>query len=265
MKCLNCDSSKKIKTFISSIDKIEYFICGKCNCHVQLKPKKSDYEIGYWDGIIKDPDGKKRDMTKEREFKIKNWYGDIPFFLSKFKNKNILDVGCGLGFLLSSVKSKKKTGVEISEFAIKFIQKNNNDINIIKGDYNILKNTNRKFDIIIAYHVIEHVHDPNDFMQTLKSSLTKNGILIIGTPLINSFISNYFGPNYRLYNSFHTILYNEKALIELFNRLDLKIIKIEKPFFKTQYNTFKNFLRLFNKTKISPPFYGSIITIYAKS
>ena len=43
-----------------------------------------------------------------------------------------------------------------------------------------------------------------------------------------------------------------------------EIIKIEKPFFKTEYNTLKNFLRLFNPFKLSPPYYGSIVTIYSK-
>ena len=86
----------------------------------------------------------------------------------------------------------------------------------------------------------------------------------IGTPLINTFISNYFGRNYRLYNSSHLIMFNLKALKELLNKNGFKIIKIEKPFFKTEYNTLKNFLRLFNNKKISPPYWGSIVTLYCE-
>ena len=45
---------------------------------------------------------------------------------------------------------------------------------------------------------------------------------------------------------------------------DFKIEKEEFPFFKTDYFNFKNILRLFMFHNISPPFYGSIMTIYAR-
>jgi hypothetical protein len=56
-----------------------------------------------------------------------------------------------------------------------------------------------------------------------------------------------------------------KSLKYLHNNNNLKITKIEKPYFKTDYFNFENIMRLFNNKKISPPFYGSIVTIYSEN
>ena len=45
----------------------------------------------------------------------------------------------------------------------------------------------------------------------------------------------------------------------------LKVVKEEYPFFKTDYFNIKNIFKLINTKKISPPFYGNIITLYGKN
>ena len=266
MKCLFCRSNQIKEKFVSALEQVEYVICGKCGCHSQDNPMDTNYNENYWEGDVIDPDGKKRNFIEEKDFKIKNWYGDITKFTNKFINAKVLDVGCGLGFLLSSLKTQYKTGIEASSFCVDFIKKNFKDISIYRGESHNLNKIldNMKFDVIIAYHVIEHLDDPVDFIQNLKMKLNKSGKLIIGTPCVDSLSSRYFGKNYRLYNKSHKIILNEKSLKKLFKDNGFKIIKVEKPFFKTAYNNFSNFIRLFNKSKISPPFYGSIITIYAE-
>ena len=48
----------------------------------------------------------------------------------------------------------------------------------------------KKFDVIMFYHVIEHFFDQTKTFEILKKRLKKNGILILGTPLIGTLISN---------------------------------------------------------------------------
>ena len=264
MKCLFCKSSESEKRFISTVDNIEYFICKYCKCHNQVDPVDINYNEDYWQDGVVDPDGIKRNFTEEKLFKIQNWYGEIINYINTFSNPEVLDVGCGLGYLLSALNTNSKTGLESSDFCVKFIKNNFAKINIIKGESEKLDLIDNKFDIVVAYHVIEHLDDPKDFFKKLKDKLKSSGKLIIGTPCINTLISNYFGKNYRLYGKSHKILLNEKCLKGLFEDNGFKIFKVEKPFLRTKYNNFGNFLRLFNKNKISPPFYGSIMTIYGK-
>ena len=263
MSCINCGSDKIERKFISTVEDVEYKVCDECKNHYH-NDVKNEYEIKYSENII-DVDGNKRNLKKERNFKLKNWYGFIPNYLNAKKNLSILDIGCGLGYLLSALNSSHmKFGIEDSQEAKNFIKENFKDINIIEKNLDELASMKNKFDIIILYHVLEHIENPKQLIKSINSILKKNGELILGTPIINSFISNYFGKNYRLYRKEHVNLYNTNSLKTLLENAHFKITKIEKPFFKTEYFTFNNIIKLFNPNKISPPFYGSILTLYSK-
>ena len=150
-----------------------------------------------------------------------------------------------------------------------------NDINIYSRS--IPKNVKKKF-LIDVFNLFQHSIHCNDDdcvkcdsfyikenlnCKYIKSNLKTGGYLIIGTPLVGTFIANFFGKNYRLYSKSHITLFNLKNLKDILES-DFNIVKIEKPFLKTKYNSFRNFLRLFNNKKLSPPFYGSIVTLYAQ-
>lgn len=268
MNCRFCNKNYFQKSFTIANTSIKMFICSNCGCHNKEEKKMSNYDDKdkYWNNV-KDPDGNIRNITSddERKFKIKNWYGDIPNYINSFDNLKVLDVGCGLGYLLTSLNTKFKFGLEPSSYACKMIEKKYSDIKIFNFNNNFIEKIDEEFDIIVAYHVIEHLNDPVKLIKDLKKKLKKNGKLIIGTPLIGTIISNYFGKYYRNYIKDHEILFNLKSLKKLLNNNNFKIIRIEKPYFKTDYFNFKNIIRLFNNKKISPPFYGSIITIYAEN
>src|SRR5574344_152067 len=92
------------------------------------KVQKADYEKDYW-GIITDPDGKVRDRRLERDKFIKNVKSELDFVNSLSPSK-ILDIGCGLGFMLSGISDKhEKFGLEISKFASVEAKKYANIIN----------------------------------------------------------------------------------------------------------------------------------------
>ena len=61
------------------------------------------------------------------------------------------------------------------------------------------------------YHVIEHLKDPTHSIKLIKNSLKENGILIIGTPNIDSFVSYLFKEKFRHYIPAHICLYEKKV------------------------------------------------------
>jgi 2-polyprenyl-3-methyl-5-hydroxy-6-metoxy-1,4-benzoquinol methylase len=254
----------KIKKIFKSYNQVNYVICKECGCHYQNPVIKTDYSKSYWQ-VSSDPDGVKRNFQEERVDKIKNFYGNSINLINKNKNIKVLDVGCGMGFFLSSLNSTiEKYGIEESQYAVDFIKNNFKDIIIKKGNINDVYNLKLNFDVIMFYHVIEHLESPSKSIEILKNKLNNKGLLILGTPNIGSFFSKFFGGNYRNYNPQHLCLYNLGALRLLMEKNNFYIEKIEKPFFGTKYNNFNNFFRLFNPKKISPPFYNSIVTLYLR-
>lgn len=263
--CFNCNKNTKTKNIFKSWDQSNYFICKICDCANLIDKNIIEYENDYW-GDILDPDGNKRNLLDEQQFKIKNWYGEIIDFINQLpKNQKVLDYGSGLGNLLSALDSNfEKYAVDISMKSIDYIKDKLPKVNAIhlsdfQGRYQ--KNF---FDIIIAYHVIEHTENPHKMISDLSSLLKTNGILIIGTPNRSCLAESIFKGNFRLYSKEHLIIFSKQSLRNLISKYNFKIFKEEYPYFKTKYFNLKNLLRMLFPKKISPPFYGNIMTFYAK-
>ena len=105
----------------------------------------------------------------------------------------VLDVGCATGFMGAYLKQKKQCQVYGVEFRPEEIHIAQNKLDgVIKGDIvdskiikSILHKTKyKKFDVILATSVIEHVTDTSQALKNMLKILKPNGLLIMSTPNI---------------------------------------------------------------------------------
>ena len=102
-------------------------------------------------------------------------------YLKKIKNNcKVLEIGAGTSPHLKYVKHKfgKYYFIETSKFAINFLKKKFGDDKKFKfKTYNGRKIPYKKnyFDRIIISHVLEHISDPEFFLEEMMSKLKKNG------------------------------------------------------------------------------------------
>jgi 2-polyprenyl-3-methyl-5-hydroxy-6-metoxy-1,4-benzoquinol methylase len=155
---------------------------------------------------------------------------------SKKKFLKILDFGCGWGdFFLNFKKNKKKIklfGCEIRLECVNYVKKKYPFVELIKLD----KNQNIKFDIITAFHVLEHFPNQLSTVIYLKKFLKKNGKLIIEVPHARDFlIENELIPDFKMFTfwSQHLILHTEHSLTKIFKSAGFKKIKI---IYEQRYN-----------------------------
>jgi SAM-dependent methyltransferase len=118
---------------------------------------------------------------------MEDTYWAIYDFLRNYtqvKSPRILEVGCGLGYLTYSlVKSGfNAKGVDISENAVVEATNRYGKFYERADIYQYSKIKQEKFDIIILTEVIEHIPNPIQFVEALKSLLSKDGCIIITTP-----------------------------------------------------------------------------------
>ncbi len=221
---------------------------------------KNDYEEAYW-GRVVDPDGVERDRTKEQGKRVRECAEEIDY-INALKPGRILDVGCGLGFLLSAVNDEwEKHGVEISSVAAKEAKKAGT---IFCGTLEEAAYEPDSFDAVVLYHVIEHMEDPIKQLKEVRRILKPYGKLIVGTPDFECGLAKRFGDNFRLlHDKTHRSLFTTTGLLKLLADLFFEVERISYPFFDTEHFTEANLLRLFDTDKISPPFYGNIFTCYA--
>lgn len=99
----------------------------------------------------------------------------------------VLEIGCGYGSMLTTMRERgyRVTGTELSAKAAAFCRSKGLDVVISR----VPPVQPGSFDIVIARHVIEHVSDPRDFVQTLVTAARPGGVILIETE--NSWTSQY--------------------------------------------------------------------------
>ena len=108
----------------------------------------------------------------------------ISFITGKFDN--ILEIGCGTGFLTEfankKLEYKNYTAIDIAEGCEDFIKKINPDIDFVCQDIEIfLKESNKKYDLILSNAAFQWIDDLETFIKTLLERLNPDGILLFST------------------------------------------------------------------------------------
>jgi SAM-dependent methyltransferase len=177
------------------------------------------------------------------------------------RNKNVLDIGCYLGYgeQRLSALAKKITAVDIDENAIAYARSHYSSPNVefLQADINSFLSGNNTFDIVLAFQFLEHL--PPDrvspFLESVKKVLAENGILIIITPNRKTRLR----PFQRPFNPDHYQEFTAKNLNALLNgtfrgvgvtgvRAERWIEKIERsrvehPLYRVYYRRFLGLLR----------------------
>jgi len=106
------------------------------------------------------------------------------------EEKNILDIGCYDGTLLSQIKNRNNNffGLEASGWAAPKARDKGIDVQEIFFDGSSkLPYEDNFFDLVIAGEIIEHIFDTDYFLEEIRRVLKPGGKFIISTPNIASF------------------------------------------------------------------------------
>lgn len=218
---------------------------------------------GYWETPV-DPDGKVRNLSSEEEFERykRNTKQEIDF-INNLPGGKILDVGCGdFKFLRALGERWVKFGCDPF---IKDSWLENDSITLYKKNIEDCNFNSNYFDVVVIYHVIEHISDPISIIKEIRRVLKPNGILLLGTPNFNCWVARRFGNNFRLlHDKTHISLFSKDSMVSFLESYGFEIDEIKYPFFRTEYFTLKNLIRLLDTSKVSPPFYGNVMTFYCR-
>ena len=117
----------------------------------------------------------------------------IPFIDAIFPisdQHTVLDIGCGVGGVLSSFLQigNTVTGIDISEYKISLSKEHidhefQKKLTLIKQDMSEkpLK-TKEKYDLIVLKDVVEHIENKSVFFEHIHSLLNQNGIVFMSFP-----------------------------------------------------------------------------------
>ena len=148
-----------------------------------------------------------------------------------YKGKEILDIGCAVGYKKPNWMHENLKRVSHSIFGIDLNKESMDEIArmgyaVAYGDAQDFS-ISRKFNLIHAGELIEHLDNPGGFLQSVRRHLTDDGMLVITTPnglRISNFL--YAATGGLLVNSQHTCWYCEYTLRFLLQRMGFEIVEI---------------------------------------
>lgn len=250
MRCKICENtsqnqSYKVKEMMFGFrDTFKYFQCSQCGC-LQIEEIPSNmskyypenyYSFELFEGL-KNP--LKALFKKTRDsYAIFN-KGILGKLLFTFypneklrtlyktninKKSRILDVGCGAGSLLYSLKNIGFNNLSgIDPFIDKDIEYKNGLTIFKKSIYQV----SEEWDLIMFHHSFEHISDPLETLNYCSKFLSNGGICLIRIPTVSSYAWRYYKINWvQLDAPRHFFLHSIESIRLMASKTGLKLEEI---------------------------------------
>ena len=159
---------------------------------------------------------------------------DVKIIKKTLKNtgKEVFEIGSGSGFFLSLLAEQglKASGLEPSGSGVKYA-KENFGIELENCFFEEYV-SEKKYDLVIAFHVLEHFTDPVSALRKMKSLIKESGYLYLKVPRFDSWACKLYGKFWHGYDlPRHRTHFSKNGLIEI-----LKAEGFETVMFKSDYD-----------------------------
>lgn len=243
-KCPVCDSSSiehsiTVKDFSVSGKAFPVWICRNCSFRfTQDVPSMSEIGPYYaFEDYISHTETRKGVINQlyhtVRQITLQQKRKQITR-LSPKKTGSILDIGCGTGAFLETMKHAgwDTLGLEPDEKARqKAIDRS---LSVYPSEH--LFNINKTFDVITMWHVLEHVHDLHAYLEKIHSLLEPDGVLLVAVP-------NYTSRDQLAYQQFwaaydvprHLYHFSPSSMQQLMSKYGFQLMKTLPMWFDSFY------------------------------
>ncbi len=137
----------------------------------------------------------------------------------------LLDIGCSVGCTVEAAKLRgwNGCGVDVSDDAVEFCRKRGLDAQSV--DSLKLPFDDGSFDVLVAWHVIEHVEDVSETLAEWRRVLKPNGLMVLETPDASSPKVRRLGSEYvKFWAPEHTYTFTPANLAAFLERAGLDIV-----------------------------------------
>lgn len=110
-----------------------------------------------------------------------DFLGFIKQSIIDLDKKDVLEIGCGRGFLIKHLKKTCRSAIGVEPGKSQKQYWLNNDVNVI-NDFFPTPHLSGTFDVIIAYCVLEHIYDAANFVKSIHKQLSDGGKIILAVP-----------------------------------------------------------------------------------
>ncbi len=226
-----CDvcGSNRISSYYKDSDIV---VCLDCNfLFVSPRPSLDDIKHSYSDSGFYDT------WITESKGRLKLWNKRFNRIKNYLKGSSaLLDFSAGIGTFLHTVQSHGHTihGTELSESA-KSIALRQYNIELFDPQHFFNNTFSDYFDIITAWHVVEHVESPRLLLTEFYNILRPGGYLIVAVPNANfRSLKRIFRqqnmdqvfPKLKVGDEIHVSHFTEDTLVRLLTTVGFRILEV---------------------------------------
>lgn len=231
--CPFCGSRKTRSPF--KISGFQHATCAKCEV-VYVSPRLKDecleklYSNKYYSEIYAKSMIPVFKIRKELIGKRKTKQ-TLAFHKKAKSTLDVLDIGCGVGEVISAFKDQghRCSAIEVNPIAVDWLRKN--QIEVFADSFDRFPES-RKFDVIMAWGVVEHVVNPHQFLKKVKRHLKPGGVFASEVPSGQCLTVDYAratgkDPQRIVMGEQHIILYSIPAYEKIHKQAGLKKLHVQ--------------------------------------
>ncbi len=213
--------------------RLNYRRCADCELlYISPAPTEEmhlDYVVNssamtYWREIA-NPSMKesRRPMYQERVNYSKKLFESL-----QYNPESSLEIGGGNGEFAEELASDS----EIRNIVVLEPQQldlKSNKIEILTGGFDDLNHMERTFDVVFAWELIEHILEPDQFLQLVRKVMAPGAMFLLSTPNEKSVETRKLQTESSNILFDHVRLYNPNAIKRLFERNGFRIVELSTP------------------------------------
>ncbi len=155
---------------------------------------------------------------------------------SQLKQGKILDIGCGTGEFLGEMQQFgwESFGVEPNEQA-RAQAIGNHHLQVVAPE-KFEELSDHSFDVITLWHVLEHIHELDDYMTQITRLLKPKGVMIFALPNYRSLDASIYDHQWAGYDvPRHLYHFSKDAFTALLDRFQMTLINLKPMHFDPFY------------------------------
>lgn len=161
------------------------------------------------------------------------------------RGQRFLDIGCGGGKFVNYLNQQGITamGIEPSVTLYDHFLADKPSFMCTTVHEYVKNNAGKKFDILSALDVLEHVKDPVGFLSDISVLMHTDSLLFISTPDAGSMHKKIAGKRWHYFNRYHFSYFSPKTVVDAASKAGLDIINVS---YRSRYFAISYLLQYFN-------------------
>jgi predicted TPR repeat methyltransferase len=169
------------------------------------------------------------DYVADKKIIQKNFekrYKVLARFLDPSRHRHLFEIGSAYGFFLDLVRTRfaQVQGIDITEDGVKYARQQLK-LEVAQADFLRYDLAEQKFDVVCMWDTIEHLRDPQLYIEKLSQHMESGALLAITTGDIESFNARRQKAKWRLIEPpIHVHYFSKRSLIRLLENYGFEVV-----------------------------------------